>query len=93
MQTNPAHMLGTEYNWLVNLTYNLEGVPKVRLTVTGLLTLFIAIFCFLCLALQAAQPSGAVGAEQPGKTNVVHHAGFIQVTPRPPALAASTGSR
>ena len=92
MQTNPTHMLGTEYNWLVNLTYNLDGVPKVRLTVTGLLTLFIAIFCFLCLALQAAQPSGAVGAEQPEKTSI-HRAGFTQGTPRQPTPAVSTGSR
>jgi hypothetical protein len=49
-------MLGSEYNWLINFTYTLDGVPKVSLTKSGLFTLVIAIFCFLCVALQA-EPS------------------------------------
>lgn len=52
-------MLGSEYNWLLNLTYNSDGVPKVRLSMSGLGTLFIAVFCFLCIALQAGSLPGS----------------------------------
>ena len=47
-------MLGSEYNWLISLTRKVNGVPKVRVARGGLLTLAVALFCFLCVALQAA---------------------------------------
>ncbi|MBI2498104.1 MAG: hypothetical protein HYV75_09440 [Opitutae bacterium] len=46
-------MLGTEYNWLISLTPRTVGLPKVSLARSGLLTLAIAVFCFLCVALRA----------------------------------------
>ncbi len=48
-------MLGSEYNWLVNLTYTSEGVPQIRRTGSSLFTLLIGVFCFLCLTLHAAE--------------------------------------
>jgi hypothetical protein len=47
-------MLGSEYNWLISLTRKANGVPKVRMTSGGLLTLAVAMFCFFCVVLQAA---------------------------------------
>ncbi len=46
-------MLGTEYNWLISLTRPARGVPRAVLARGGLLTLAIAVFCLLCLALRA----------------------------------------
>jgi hypothetical protein len=46
-------MLGSEYNWLISLTRQANGGPKVRLASGALLTLAVALFCFLCVALQA----------------------------------------
>jgi len=56
-------MLGSEYNWLISLNYNLDGVPKVSLAKSGLFTLCIAIFCFLCITLQAGASPGSIPVE------------------------------
>jgi hypothetical protein len=47
-------MLGTEYNWLISLVRPAHGAPRIVLAGGGLLTLAIAVFCFLCVALRAA---------------------------------------
>jgi len=47
-------MLGTEYNWLISLSPHPDnGTPQVRMASSGLLTLAVAVFCFLCVALLA----------------------------------------
>jgi len=47
-------MFGTEYNWLVSLDSRApDGTPTARVTGGGLLTLCVAVFCFLCIALLA----------------------------------------
>ncbi|HEY0863775.1 MAG TPA: tetratricopeptide repeat protein [Lacunisphaera sp.] len=46
-------MLGTEYNWLITTSRPDEGAPRVRFASTGLLTLAVAVFCFLCVSLRA----------------------------------------
>ena len=50
-------MLGTEYNWLINLTYTSEGVPQIRRAGSGLITVVVAVFCFFCVALHAGVPA------------------------------------
>ncbi|MDI1319145.1 MAG: hypothetical protein PSW75_02985 [bacterium] len=45
-------MLGTEYNWLISLTRQPNGVPRASLSGSGLFTLAVAVFCFLCIALR-----------------------------------------
>ncbi len=47
-------MLGSEYNWLIIPTRQADGLQKARVAGSGLLTLAVAVFCFLCLALLAA---------------------------------------
>ena len=49
-------MLGSEYNWLISLTRPAQGAPKASLARSGLLTLAVAVFCLLCVALHAASP-------------------------------------
>jgi hypothetical protein len=85
-------MLGSEYNWLVNLTYNLDGVPKVSLTRSGLFTLFIAIFCFLCIALQAGPPS-TLSYTEPGLEMGPSHRAEIRITPNLAGQTLLGGSR
>lgn len=46
-------MLGTEYNWLISISEPADGIPRVRLASTGLLTLAVGVFCFLCVSLRA----------------------------------------
>ncbi|MBI2812960.1 MAG: tetratricopeptide repeat protein [Opitutae bacterium] len=46
-------MLGTEYNWLISSKRQTGGVPAARLARGGLITLAVAVFCFLCVALRA----------------------------------------
>lgn len=46
-------MLGTEYNWLISTSSPADGTPRVRFASTGLLTLAVAVFCFLCVSLRA----------------------------------------
>jgi len=46
-------MLGTEYNWLISTSHPDGGSPRVRFAGTGLLTLAVAVFCFLCVSLRA----------------------------------------
>src|SRR5262245_54600585 len=46
-------MLGSEYNWLISHSQPADGAPQVRVAGGGLLTLAVAIFCFLCVALHA----------------------------------------
>jgi hypothetical protein len=46
-------MLGTEYSWLVSTSEAEDGMPRVRLASTGPLTIAVAVFCFVCVALQA----------------------------------------
>lgn len=46
-------MLGPEYNWLVKITPTTEGVARISLGKSGLFTLGVGIFCFLCVALHA----------------------------------------
>lgn len=48
------HMLGTEYNWLISTSSLAEGTPRVRMASTGLITMAVAVFCFLAVALRAA---------------------------------------
>ncbi len=47
-------MLGTEYNWLVTLTGSSREFPRVRLSGTGVITLWVAAFCLLAVILTAA---------------------------------------
>lgn len=42
-------MLGTEYNWLISLTRRAGGTTRATLDGSGLFTLAIAVFCFLCV--------------------------------------------
>jgi hypothetical protein len=53
-QTRITTMLGSEYNWLVTHTRSANGAPRVRITSDTMLTLAIAVFCFLAVALHAA---------------------------------------
>lgn len=46
-------MLGTEYNWLISTSSLADGTPRVRMASTGLLTMAVAVFCFLCVSLRA----------------------------------------
>ena len=46
-------MLGTEYNWLVESTNPAHGAPKIRMAGGGMITLAIAVFCFVCIAARA----------------------------------------
>jgi hypothetical protein len=47
-------MLGIEYSWLISLSLDsARGVPQARVASGGLLTLAVAVFCFLCVALFA----------------------------------------
>lgn len=58
-------MLGTEYNWLVSLSpHPTNGSPQVRMASSGLLTLAVAVFCFLCVALKAAPPLAAASSDE-----------------------------
>ena len=50
-------MLGTEYNWLISVSEPDEGVPRVRLASTGLLTVAVAAFCLGCVSLNAGSTS------------------------------------
>lgn len=68
-------MLGTEYNWLISHTRQADGAPRVTLGGGGLITLAVAVFCFLCVALRAA-PAPAAGADEtawaiPGMTGII----------------------
>ncbi|MDI1248759.1 MAG: hypothetical protein PSV13_07850 [Lacunisphaera sp.] len=47
-------MLGTEYNWLITVDRQGHGVTRVSLGGSGLITLAVAVFCFLCVSLRAA---------------------------------------
>jgi sugar lactone lactonase YvrE len=47
-------MLGTEYNWLITVDRQGNGLPRVSLGGSGLITLAVAVFCFLCVSLRAA---------------------------------------
>ncbi len=49
-------MLGTEYNWLISSKQLPDGMPQTRLAGGGMLTLAIAIFCFLSVTLRAEPP-------------------------------------
>jgi sugar lactone lactonase YvrE len=57
-------MLGTEYNWLIESTVATNGTPKVRLASSVFFTLWIAVFCFLCVALQAAPSTTTAAGDQ-----------------------------
>ena len=46
-------MLGTEYNWLISTSQLADGTPRVRMASTGLITMAVAVFCFLCVSLRA----------------------------------------
>jgi len=46
-------MLGTEYNWLISTSSPADGTPRVRFASTSLLTMAVAVFCFLCVSLRA----------------------------------------
>lgn len=46
-------MLGSEYNWLVTFTRPAHGTPRVRIASDTMLTLTIAVCCFLAVALRA----------------------------------------
>lgn len=50
-------MLGTEYNWLISHSRPVRGAPRASLSGSGLLTLAVAVFCFLCVALRAEPPA------------------------------------
>lgn len=44
-------MLGTEYNWLITVDHQGNGVTRVSLGGSGLITLAVAVFCLLCITL------------------------------------------
>jgi sugar lactone lactonase YvrE len=46
-------MFGTEYNWLISISQPADGIPRIRLASTGLLTLGVGIFCLLSVSLRA----------------------------------------
>ncbi len=46
-------MLGTEYNWLITHDSRSAGQAPARTNNGSLLTLAVAVFCFLCVALLA----------------------------------------
>jgi hypothetical protein len=46
-------MLGTEYSWLISISEPADGIPRVRLASTGLLTIAVGLFCLLCISLRA----------------------------------------
>lgn len=46
-------MLGTEYSWLISVSEPEDGMPRVRLAGTALLTVAVAVFCLLCVSLRA----------------------------------------
>lgn len=46
-------MLGTEYNWLISTSSLADGTPRVRMASPGLITMAVAVFCFLCVSLRA----------------------------------------
>jgi sugar lactone lactonase YvrE len=46
-------MLGSEYNWLISASSLADGTPRVRFAGNGLLTMAVAVFCFLCVSLRA----------------------------------------
>lgn len=46
-------MLGTEYNWLVTVARQGDGLSRASLGSSGLITLAVAMFCFLCVSLRA----------------------------------------
>ena len=57
-------MLGSEYNWLISHSRPANGIPQIRMAGDGLLTLAIAVFCFLAIALRAAPtPTAVAGAD------------------------------
>jgi sugar lactone lactonase YvrE len=57
-------MLGSEYNWLISLTRRTDGVPRVSLAQSGLLTLGVAVFCLICVAAHAAPAQPSAGSEE-----------------------------
>jgi hypothetical protein len=61
-------MLGSEYNWLVTPTRTPNGVPQVRMAGDGMLTLAIAVFCLLAIALRAAPASTDAAGIDPTET-------------------------
>ena len=74
-------MLGPEYNWLVKTTPTTEGVARISLRKSGLFTLGVAIFCFLCVALHADPLRNTdpvvlnvknLGATGDGRVHLVH---------------------
>jgi hypothetical protein len=46
-------MLGTEYSWLISISEPADGIPRVRLASTGLLTIAVGLFCLLCISARA----------------------------------------
>ena len=46
-------MLGTEYSWLISVSAPEEGMPRVRLAGTALLTVAVAVFCLVGVSLRA----------------------------------------
>jgi len=45
-------MYGTEYSWLISHSLDsTNGKSRVRMASSGLLTLAVAVLCFLCVAL------------------------------------------
>ena len=54
-------MLGTEYNWLVTVDRQGNGLPRASLGSSGLITLAVAVFCFLCVSLRATPASSPAG--------------------------------
>lgn len=56
-------MLGTDYNWLISLTPQAKGALRASLGSGGLVTLAVAGFCFLCVALRAEPAKGTAADE------------------------------
>jgi len=80
-------MLGTEYNWLISLTREPKGAPRASLSGSGLLTLAIAVFCFLCVALRAESAGARLrnldGPHASGWESCANPAATIPPVPRP----------
>jgi hypothetical protein len=71
-------MLGSEYNWLISLTRRTDGVPRVSLAQSGLLTLGVAVFCLICVAAHAApdRTGAALGDDARSQPPLIpHHSG------------------
>ncbi len=70
-------MLGSEYTWLISFNRPTDGAPRVSLARSGLLTLVVAVFGFLCVALHGEPPHLLLLREAGAAAKAGDTAGFI----------------